>query len=211
MNIDKFYNERKSVADFMVRLYDRHLTTASGGNISLKLNDEYFCITPTALDKGKLTAEQIAVVKFDGTNMTPDLKLSIETEMHRLTLLACPEMNAVVHAHPIYATSFSTSLETKLTARYTAEAYWVVRDIVNVPYQLMGTKDLAKAVSTQMKKNSVLLMENHGAIAAAETLLLAFDKLELLERAAQMQIICQSIPGSHTISDERCEILSNWP
>ena len=42
-------------------------------------------------------------------------------------------------------------------------------------------------------------------------LLLAFDKLELLERAAKMQIICQNIPGSHTLSDDKCEILSNWP
>lgn len=211
MNIDKFYNERKSVADFMVRLYDRHLTTASGGNISLKLNDEYFCITPTSLDKGKLTPEQIAIVKFDGTNMTPDLKLSIETDMHRRTLLARPDMNAVVHAHPVYASSFSTSLECPLTARYTAEAYWVIRDIVNVPYKLMGSTELAIAVSTAMKDNTVLLMENHGAIAAGPTLLLAFDRLELLERAAQMQIICQNIPGSHTLNDEKCEILSNWP
>lgn len=211
MNIEKFYNERKSVADFMVRLYDRHLTTASGGNISLRLNDEYFCITPTSLDKGKLTAEQIAVVRFDGENMTPDLKLSIETEMHRMTLLARPDMNAVVHAHPIYASSFSTSLETTLTARYTAEAYWVIRDIVNVPYKLMGTTGLAEVVSQQMKTNTVLLMENHGAITTAQTLLLAFDKLELLERAARMQIICQNIPGSHTLTDEQCEVLNNWP
>lgn len=211
MNIENFYEQRKSVADFMVRLYDRHLTTASGGNISLRLNDEYFCITPTSLDKGKLTAEQIAVVRFDGENMTPDLKLSIETEMHRMTLLARPDMNAVVHAHPIFASSFATSLETPLTSRYTAEAYWVIRDIVNVPYQLMGTVELAKAVSEQMKENTVLLMENHGAIAAGPSLLLAFDKLELLERAARMQIICQSIPGSKPLTDAQCEVLNNWP
>lgn len=211
MNIENYYNERKMVADFMVRLYNRHLTTASGGNISLRLNDEYFCITPTSLDKGKLIPEQIAIVKFDGTNMTPNLKLSIETEMHRRTLLARSDMNAVVHAHPIYASSFSTSLECKLTARYTAEAYWVVRDVVNVPYALMGTEELAIAVSDNMKTNTVLLMENHGAIATGETLLLAFDKLELLERAAQMQIICQNIPGSHTLTDEQCEVLNNWP
>ena len=105
----KFYNERKAVAETMVRLYNCHLTTAFGGNISLRINDEYFCITPSPLDKGKLTPDVIAVVRFDGTNMTPSLKLSIESDRHRKILLACPEMKAVCHAHPVYACSFSTS------------------------------------------------------------------------------------------------------
>lgn len=211
MNTREFYKERKSVADYMVRLYDRHLTTASGGNISLRINDEYFCITPSALDKGKLTPEQIAIVKLDGTNVTPDLPLSIETEMHRRILLNRPDMNAVVHAHPIFASSFSTTMDISLTSRYTAEAYWVVRDVVNVPYQLMGTVELANAVSEEAKGHCVMLMQNHGAIAVGPNLLNAFDKLELLERAAQMQIICQSIKGSAPLTEAQCEVLRNWP
>ncbi|MCH3917625.1 MAG: class II aldolase/adducin family protein [Spirochaetia bacterium] len=199
------------VADYMVRLYDRHLTTASGGNISLRLNSDYFCITPSALDKGNLEKDQIAIVKFDGTNMTPDLKLSIETGMHRMILLARPDMQAIVHAHPVYACAFASSMETELTSKYTAEAYWVIRDIVNVPYQLMGSKELAVAVSQEAKKHTVMLMQNHGAIAAGTSLLNAFDKMELLERAAQMQIICQSIPGSRTLTEAQCEVLRNWP
>ena len=86
-NLD-YYEERKSVADYMKRLYDRHLTTASGGNISLRINKDLFCITPSALDKGNLTPDLIALVTFDGKNLTPDLPLSMETEMHRKCLLA---------------------------------------------------------------------------------------------------------------------------
>ena len=61
MNISQYQKERTQVAAFMTRLYDRQLTTASGGNISLRISDELFCITPSALDKGKLTFEDIAV------------------------------------------------------------------------------------------------------------------------------------------------------
>ena len=91
----------------MTRLYDRQLTTASGGNISLRINADLFCITPSALDKGLLTFEDIAVVTLDGKNLTPALRLSIETEMHRLILISRPDCDAVVHAHPTYVSAFT--------------------------------------------------------------------------------------------------------
>lgn len=201
-NLD-FYNERKSVADYMRRLYDRHLTTASGGNISLRLNDELFCITPSALDKGNLSPDLIAIVSFDGTNLTPHLPLSIETEMHRKCLLARKDRNAIVHAHPVYACSYSTSQPCKLNTRLTAEAYYIIGDIINVPYRLMGTNNLADIVSEYIKDREVMLMENHGAIAVGQDLLRAFDCMELLERAAQMSYIVNSIKDSHELSEDK--------
>jgi len=201
----KFYEERKQVALFMKRLYDRHLTTASGGNISLRLNDDLFCITPSALDKGNLTPELIAVVNFDGTNLTPELPLSIETEMHKAILKARPDRSAVVHAHPTYACSFSTAAKCTLSTRLTAEAYYFLGDPVTVPYKLMGTKDLANIVGEYIKDHEVLLMENHGAVAVGTTLLKAFDGMELLERAAVMNIISKQVEGSKLLNDEQIQ------
>lgn len=205
-NLD-FYEERKSVADCMKRLYDRHLTTASGGNISLRINDELFCITPSALDKGNLTPDLIAVVNFDGTNLTPNLPLSMESDMHRKVLLARPDRNAVVHAHPTYACAYSTAQPCTLNTRLTAEAYFIIGDIVNVPYRLMGTQGLADIVSEYIVNNEVMLMENHGAIAVGKDLLRAFDCMELLERAAMMSLAVNNIENSHELDEERIKAI----
>lgn len=202
-----YYEERKSVADYMKRLYDRHLTTASGGNISLRINKNLFCITPSALDKGNLTPDLIALVTFDGKNLTPDLPLSMETEMHRRCLLTRPDINAVVHAHPTLSCAYSTAQPCSLNTRLTAEAYYIIGDIVNVPYKLMGTKDLAEIVSKNIVDHEVMLMENHGAIAVGATLLRAFDCMELLERAAQMSLAVASIPNSHELTKERIDTI----
>lgn len=197
-----YYEERKQVAAYMKRLYDRGLTTASGGNISLRVDDDTFLITPSALDKGNLTAELIAIVKFDGTNLTPELPLSIETEMHREILLARPDRTAVVHAHPVAACSFASAQPCQIDTRLTAEAYYIMGDVENVPYALMGTKALAQVVSEHIKDHEVLLMENHGAVAVGKNLLRAFDCMELLERAAQMTLNVAYIKNSKSL-DER--------
>lgn len=204
-----YQNERKQVADFMKRLYDRQLTTASGGNLSLRIDEEKFCITPSSIDKGNLTPDLIAVVKFDGTNLTPDLPLSIETEMHRKILQARPDMNAVVHAHPVYASAYATVQPNILDTKLTAEAYCVLGEVVNVPYALMGTNDLAEAVAKEILTHKVLLMENHGAVAVGKTMLNAFDCMELLERSAMMTYIVRDLPGSHRLSDAQLEEIAN--
>lgn len=198
----EYMEERQLVADYMKRLYDRNLTTISGGNISVRIAEDMFCITPSGLDKGNLTADVIAIVRFDGTNLTPHLKLSIETEMHRLILLARPDIHAVVHAHPVYASSFATAMPCRIDTTLNAELYYVLGEVANVPYRLMGTADLAQIVAEHIKNHNALLMENHGAVAVGTELLSAFDRIELLERAALMTLITRNINGSHGLSPE---------
>jgi len=198
-----YIEERTLVAEYMCRLYERNLTTASGGNISLRIGEDMFCITPSGLDKGHLTADVIAIVRFDGTNLTPHLKLSIETEMHRCILLARPDINAVIHAHPVYASSFATAMPCLINTKLNAELYYVLGEVVNVPYRLMGTTALAHIVAEHIKDRNALLMENHGAVAVGTELLNAFDRIELLERAALMTVITQGIKGSRELSSEQ--------
>ena len=205
----RFYKERVAVANFMKRLYDRQLTTASGGNISLRVSDDEFCITPSSLDKGNLTAELIAIVKFDGTNLTPDLKLSIETEMHRQILLKRPDLRAVVHAHPVFASAFATAQPCVLDSRLIAETYFILGEIVNVPYFIMGSKELADAVSEVVVHNTAVLLENHGALCAAKDLLHAFDGIDLMERLAQMTILRRFIDNSHIMTESQCKEITD--
>lgn len=198
-----YMEERKLVAEYMRRLYERNLTTISGGNISLRIDEDMFCITPSGLDKGNLTSDVIAIVRFDGTNLTPHLKLSIETEMHRSVLLARPDINAVIHAHPVYASSFATALPCQIDTTLNAELYYVLGEVANVPYRLMGTTELAQIVADHIKDHNALLMENHGAVAVGTELLNAFDRIELLERAALMTLITQNIKESRGLSAEQ--------
>ena len=209
MHMKRFYKERVAVANFMKRLYDRQLTTASGGNISLRVSDDEFCITPSSIDKGSLTAESIAIVKFDGTNLTPNLKLSIETEMHRQILLKRPDLRAVVHAHPVFASAFATAQPCALDSRLIAETYFILGEIVNVPYFIMGSKELADAVSEAVVHNTAVLLENHGALCAAKDLLHAFDGIDLMERLAQMTILRRFIDNSHIMTESQCKEITD--
>ncbi|MGI6433096.1 MAG: class II aldolase/adducin family protein [Sphaerochaetaceae bacterium] len=190
MNIDQFETQRAEVAAVMTRLYNCRLTTTSGGNISYRLNDELFCITPSKLDKANLTKDLIAVVTMEGENLTPHLELSIESEMHRKTLLARSDMNAVVHAHPNYASAF-TALKGKINTKLLAEAWFLLEEPAFASYARMGTDSLADVVAQMVKTNNVILMENHGVLTVGPTLVSAFDLIEVLENSAKMTFITE--------------------
>jgi len=174
----------------MRRLYRQGLTTTSGGNISLKLSDRIILITPSATDKGRMQWKEIGIMSSSGKNLTPELKPSIEHEMHLLIYQKKKDITAIVHAHPVFASAF-TAMKCKINTNLTAEAKAICGDPCFVPYALMGTKELASLASESITDSDILLLENHGILTTGSSLLQAFDKLEVLENAAKMTLIVE--------------------
>jgi L-fuculose-phosphate aldolase len=195
---------RKEMARFMRRLYSQGLTTASGGNISVRCEEGIF-ITPSALDKGCIRGKQIGMMAFTGENLTPDLKPSIESAMHIAIYGKRPDVNAIVHAHPPIATSF-TAIHKEINCRLIAEAYAVLNTPVTATYSLMGTKELATIVAEIASRETmpnVILLENHGIVCLGKDLLTAFDRIEVLEAAAKMTCITNLMGDIRQLSAEQ--------
>jgi L-fuculose-phosphate aldolase len=187
-NQKNYREERKEVAMFMRRLYRQGLTTTSGGNISLKISDDIIVITPSATDKGRMRWREVGIMTLAGENLTPELKPSIEFEMHLSIYRNRDDVSAIVHAHPLFASAF-TAMKCTINTDLTAEARAICGDPCLVQYALMGTEELASLASESILKSDILLLENHGILTTGSSLLQAFDKLEVLENAAKMTMI----------------------
>jgi L-fuculose-phosphate aldolase len=201
-NQNNYKKERKKVARFMRRLYIQGLTTTSGGNISLKISDDIILITPSATDKGRMRWKEVGVMTIIGENLTPELKPSIECEMHLSIYKKKKNVSAIVHAHPLFASAY-TAMKCKIDTNLTAEARAICGDPCFVPYALMGTKELASIASENIASSDILLLENHGVLTTGSSLLQAFDKLEVLENAAKMTMIVEIMGKKKPLSKTR--------
>jgi L-fuculose-phosphate aldolase len=200
--INKYKEERKKVAGFMRRLYKQGLTTTSGGNVSMRITDEFIAITPSATDKGRMRWKEIGIMTLSGENLTPELKPSIEFEMHLSIYRKERKVKAIVHAHPVFASTF-TAMRSKINTNLTAEAYAILGDPLVVPYALMGTVELAALVAENIGHSDILLLENHGILTSGSNLLQAFDKIEVLENAAKMTLIAEMTKKKNPLSKAR--------
>lgn len=202
MQETKLNEYKKEVAYFMRRLYSKNLTTTSGGNISLKLDNQRILITPSGLDKGRMKSDQIGLLSMNGENYTPGLKPSMESGMHIAIYKKRPDIKAIVHAHPTIASGF-TALHKSINCTLTAEARAILGTPKTASYALMGTPALAAIVAETSADVNVILLENHGIICLGENLLGAFDRIEVLEAAAKMTLITELLKEKKELSPQR--------
>lgn len=197
--------ERKqAVAEFMRRLYARGLTTTSGGNVSLRVSAERILLTASGTDKASLGPDEVAELDLDGTNLTPPLKPSIESEMHLAIYRRHPAVQAILHAHPPCASAFTAS-RVPLNTRLVAEAYAVLGEPAVAPYARMGTPELAESAARALDGPSpCVLLANHGVLCVGRTLLEAFDRVEVLEQAARIQLYVTRLGEAVEMSPQQC-------
>lgn len=190
---------REEVAYFMRRLYAQGLTTTSGGNISFRIENQVF-ITPSQTDKATIKTNEVGILSISGENQTPHLKPSMESKMHLAIYQQRSDINAIVHAHPIFATSFCISKK-EIKTNLAGEAWAVIGAPVKADYQLMGTQTLANVVAEASTIGNVILLENHGVLAVGKILLQAYDRLEVTEAAAKMTFITDLMGDRKELSE----------
>ncbi len=178
---------RDQLVAVMNRIYHSGMTTLSGGNLSILDDNGDIWITPAGVDKGNLTPQDIMCVDVNG-RITGPHRPSSELPFHRAIYAARPDLRAIVHAHPPALVSFSIARKVPETA-VIPQLQRICGRVGYAPYALTGSEQLGQVIAATFGEgyNSVML-ENHGAVAAGETLLGAFERLETLEFGARTLI-----------------------
>lgn len=202
-----FLKERESVAYFMRRLYEQKLTTTSGGNVSLRVGEKVL-ITPSQTDKAQMTLDQIGDISLDGKILSVGFKSSMESKMHLAIYNKRPDVKAIVHAHPVFATSFVVAGK-DIKTNLAGEARAVLREPVKARHALMGTQELADVVAEASMRGNVILMENHGVITVGNNLLEAYDRMEVLEASAKMTLLTGLLGGGKELSKDELKSIDN--
>jgi len=198
--------ERKQLVELCKLLYDRNLVTASDGNISMRVGEEHIIITPSRKNKGMLRQEDIIVVDFTGLVVEGKSKASSEFPMHQAIYRGRPDVNAIVHTHPVYATAFALAGKT-IPNNYLIEAKVILGPTALADYATPGTMEMVAAISPHINNVNSILLKNHGAITYGVDLIDAYNKMDVLEGIAKTIIMSKLIGDPVIISDENLEKL----
>jgi L-fuculose-phosphate aldolase len=96
---------RKDLIEHALEMNATGLNQGTSGNLSIRFGDGLL-ITPSGVPYKQLRAEDIVLLHMDGS-YRHHLAPSSEWRFHRDIMLARPEVNAIVHAHPTYCTAIS--------------------------------------------------------------------------------------------------------
>ncbi|MGC4233639.1 MAG: class II aldolase/adducin family protein [Niabella sp.] len=180
----KTMHPRDQITLVMQRIYERILTTTSGGNLSIMDEEENIWITPTGVDKGVMKPSDIVCVKKDGT-IIGNHKPSSEYPFHQAIYKKRPDIKAILHAHPPGLVAFSIVRKTPDTC-VLPQTYHLCGEVGYAPYAMPGTEALGESIAREFEKGySVVIMENHGVVIGGADISDAYQKFESMEVTAR--------------------------
>jgi L-fuculose-phosphate aldolase len=198
---------REQIVQIATQCYGRGLLVAGDGNISVRVAPNRIIATPSGVSKGWMNPGMMVAVDLEGNPLEPsDYKVSSEWPMHKLIYQSRPDINAVVHAHPPYATGFAVA-GLSLDKAILSEVILTLGCVPLAEYGTPSTNELTDAIEPYLQYHDALLMANHGAVAYADTLEKAFNKLETLEHTCRISFIARSLGNENTIPGRAVEKL----
>lgn len=194
---------RDQIENVMARIYERELTTTSGGNVSVRDEDDSVWITPARVDKGSLTRKDIVRVSLQGETLSGDHKPSSECPFHLGIYKTRRDIRAIIHAHSSALVSFSICGQVPDT-RVFPEAWNVCGKVAFAPYALPGSEQLGAHIAAEFAKSkdiTCVVLENHGVVIAGTDLEDAFKRFETLEFTARTIIQAKNLGTLKCLSE----------
>ena len=161
------------------------LIARTWGNVSCRIDDTSFVITPSGKAYDSLTPDDIVLVRMDDLSYEGDVKPSSEKGIHAQCYLLRPGCNFVIHTHQVYASVVSV-LGYDIND-LPEESKAVIGDHVPLAsYGLPGTGKLRKGVVNALRRSDskTVIMKHHGAVC------LGADYEEAFKIAAELEKVC---------------------
>jgi len=177
---------KQKIIDYSRKMLTDGLTVGTGGNISIRYNDNIF-ITPGGIDYDKLKPEDISVIDINGNHTGEGKPPSSEKLFHCDIYKKRENIKSIVHTHSVYAAVLSC-LRTELPPVH----YLTALSGKKVPladYAPFGTKELSDNIVSVMEDYNAVLLSNHGLAAFGENIKQAYSTALNIEFCAKVYVL----------------------
>ena len=182
---------RENICRFGRSLFERGLTPGSSGNISVRLEDGGWLVTPTNASLGFLDPGFLSRLDAEGRLIAGDPPTK-EIPLHKALYDSRGAARAIVHLHSTHAVAVTLLPEIDPTnALPPMTPYFVMKCgcAAMLPYYRPGDPAVAEAIRGLEGRHAAVLLANHGPVVAGETLEAAVFAMEELEETARLYLL----------------------
>lgn len=179
---------KESVVAAGRRLLHEGLVERTWGNVSVRLNEKSFAVTPSGSDYEKLIAEDIVSVSISDLSYSGNIKPSSECAIHAALYKLYPEVNFIIHTHQKNASILGIK-RNNIQVCFKEEAEFLGCTVPAADYAEAGSKEIAENIVKVLSdcKAKAVLMPYHGAVCFGK------DENEAFKTAAMLELLCGRI------------------
>jgi L-fuculose-phosphate aldolase len=183
MKSNSMQTEKEEIIRVGRLLHDKGLLVRTWGNISSRIDEKHFLITPSGIRYEDLTPEMIVCVNAEDLSYEGSILPSSEKMVHAVCYQRRKDARFIVHTHQVYASCAGALGLHEISTEYEEDEIC----IPCAPYALPGTQKLADHVSETLqryKQARGLIMSNHGTVCIGSNSAEAVQEAVKLEIAA---------------------------
>lgn len=195
---------KKQLVEICHRIHSKGFVAATDGNVSVRLDRNKILCTPSSLPKEKIKISDLMILSLEGEIISGKRKPSTEIKMHLAIYKNREDVNAVIHAHPVYATAFASS-KLALDVPFLPEVILSIGKVPLCKYATPSTEEVVQSILPFISETNLLLLQNHGVVTYGKTLDEAYYLLEKLEHTAKIFSVAMSFGGVKPLTKNQIE------
>lgn len=195
---------REDICQIAKSLFDRGLTCGATGNLSVRLSNGSYLVTPTGSSMGFLDPDRISLLDERLQHLSGD-KPTKELPLHTAFYDTRPQTGAVVHLHSTNAVALSMLPDVdpdNAIPPVTPYAIMLLGKVKLLPFFLPGDPAMGDAVKALDGRRSAVLLANHGPVVAGKDLRSAVFALEELEEASKLSLMTKNLSPTLLTEDQ---------
>ncbi len=203
---------REDICRFGRSLFERGLTPGSSGNISVRLDDGGWLVTPTNASLGFLDPARISRLDASNRLIGGDAPTK-EIPLHAALYETRGSARAIVHLHSTHSVAVSMLPEIDPRAALPPMTpYYLMRcgATALLPYYRPGDTAVADAIKGLAGQYASVLLANHGPVIAGETLEAAVFAAEELEETAKLYLLLRGMNPRHLSPQQVADLVKTF-
>ncbi len=176
---------RRDLVRYSHAMYAAGWVANHDGNLSARVAPDRVVCTPTAFSKADVGLDDLLVVSSDGTRIAGRHRPFSELALHRAVYAQRPDVQAVVHAHPPFATAFGAAGQA-IPHPFLPEAVVSLgATLPLVPLTAPGQPSV-DALRPWITRCDAVVIAGNGVLTWGPSLELAYLRMELVEHLARI-------------------------
>jgi L-fuculose-phosphate aldolase len=166
-------------------LWEKNLASGLNGNISARRDEQSYWITGRGTCLGRLQQKDILAVSLQG-EVVDEGQPSSEKFMHTEVYRHFSETQAVIHTHLTFASGYFNVNDTLMPSTFESRLY--LGEIRALEQSTPTVTNVAPVIKA-LKKNNIIMLKRHGALAMGQSLFDCFLLIQCLEESVKMDAV----------------------
>ena len=196
------YELRKEIIETCLWMRSEGLVYGTWGNISVRLDEGNYLITPSKVDYAVMQPEDLVVLAPDGTQVRGTRLSTSERELHRGILNKRPDVNAIIHTHS--PTAMAAAARNTGVPVISEEMCQLLGGPIPLSHHFVPSQDhveLGRVVTASVTNVNAILIRNHGPVSFGRSLTEAKVCAQIVEKSCRIYLTLLASGGMQTISE----------